>query len=739
MNCLNRRILCLLGAALMTLPALAQTPGKPPRVGLVLGGGGARGLAHLGVLEELEKLRIPISCIAGTSAGALVGGSYATGQPLAEIIAKVEQTDWNVMLTGSPDRRKLPFQAKINDYKNLSAITLGVDDGGVHLPRSVVGSQNIDRFLRELTQDIYLKSFQSLPIPFQAVATNLVSGDIKVFDSGDLATAMRASMAVPGAFDLVELDGQLYVDGMFVRNLPVEEIKGKCADIVIAVDVGTPTLKANQIHSLLDIAAQAMNVATGRNVIEQRKLLGPQDILITPDLSGYTPASFAEAPKIIAQGRKLDEQTLARLRSLSVDIDSYASWQTGLGAYLASKPGGYDRVEIAASGFVPIQQVRERIETPRPPESQTELLERLDTLHATGDYDRINYFLREENGQRVATVMPLTRSVGPNYLRFGTEISFDTYRTSDIALLANYQMTWLNEWGAQWRNDLRLGSGGRLSSEFYQPLALSPWFIAPNIRIAYSEQPIYDTNGWRLWDIGANSREAGVDLGYSLGRYGETRLGAYVRSVNSSVDTGVKAGTTGKVTDRGLRALFVADQLDNPRFPRNGYYFSTFYRFGDATGRASDRDSLEGRQRELTASADYAQTIGVTTWRGSLQYTTTQGVGLSDFGQLGGFLQLSGLQTNQLLGQTSAFGRLMGYKQIAPFLPTLGSGTYLGTSLELGRVYKQVLNGESTPLIPSASLWVGVDTFMGPLYLGAGWSNYKGANFGGYLYLGYAP
>lgn len=729
------RILCLLGAALLTLPALAQTPSKPPRVGLVLGGGGARGLAHLGVLEELEKLRIPINCIAGTSAGALVGGIYATGQPLSEIIAKMEQTDWNLMLTGSPDRRKLPFQAKINDYKNLSAITLGVDGEGVHLPRSVVGSQNIDRFLRELTQDTYLKSFKELPIPFQAVATNLVSGDIKVFDSGDLATAMRASMAVPGAFDLVELDGNLYVDGMFVRNLPVEEVKGKCADVVIAVDVGTPTLKANEIHSLLDIAAQAMNVATGRNVIEQRKLLGPQDVLIQPDLTGYTPASFVEAPKIIARGRKLDEATLARLSSLSVDEASYARWQTGLGAFLAKKPGGYDRIEVADSGFVPIEQVREKIEKPRPPENQAELLNRLDGLHATGDYDRINYFLRDDNGQRVATVMPLTRSVGPNYLRFGTEISFDTYRKSEIALLANYQMTWLNRWGGQWRNDVRLGSDSELLSEFYQPLGLSPWFVAPNIVLTARDQPIYDSNGRHLWDVSLDSREGGLDFGYSLGRYGELRLGGYTRSVSTSIETGLGAGNSDKVRDKGLRALVVVDQLDNPRFPRHGYHFGMRYRIGDA----EDSDSERGKQRELNASADYAQTIGVTTWRSTLQYTTTQGAGLSDLGQLGGFLQLSGLQTNQLLGQTSAFGRLMAYKQISPLMPTLGSGTYLGASLELGRVYKQLLNGEATPLIPSASLWIGVDTFMGPLYLGAGWSNYRGANFGGYLYLGYAP
>jgi len=264
---LSSRALCALLAGLVAFGAWADE--KPPRIGLVLGGGGARGLAHLAVLQELENLRIPISCISGSSAGALVGGIYATGRPLDEVVKRIRDADWDLMLSGTPARQSLPFSAKINDDKNLTDVTLGLDGNGLRLPRRAIGSQRIDRFVRELTEDAYATSFDDLAIPFKAVAANLVSGDARVFSSGDLATALRASMAVPGVFDLVELDGDYLVDGMFARNLPVEDIKGKCADIVIAVDVGMPTLRADQIHSLLDVVAQSLNIAPHRNVVEQ--------------------------------------------------------------------------------------------------------------------------------------------------------------------------------------------------------------------------------------------------------------------------------------------------------------------------------------------------------------------------------------------------------------------------------------------------------------------------------------
>ncbi|WP_374601367.1 patatin-like phospholipase family protein [Niveibacterium sp.] len=736
----------VLGAVVFssTLAAAEPIAAKRPKIGLVLGGGGARGLAHVGVLEQLERLRVPIDCIAGTSAGALVGGVYSSGMPLPDIRKRVESVDWEKLIGGVPDRRNLPYLRKQDDFKNLAAMTLGLDAEGVKLPRSVVNSQFIDAFLRELTQDQFIDSFAKLPIPFVAIATDLESGDMRVFKSGDLAIALRASMAVPGAFDVVHDSGRMYVDGMFVRNLPVENIKSKApegcgADIVIVVDVGTPMLKRDDIKSFLDVAVQAMNIATGRNVQESRKLIGPDDLLIEPDLDGYSPASFTDAKDIIERGRKSVASVEARLAELAIPEQDYQAWASRVSSKAPKELVPYDRVEVASTRFVPAKRVEEVLTAPPAPASQDELLKRFDKLYDSGDFDGINYRLNQEGGQRVATVAPIERHVGPNYLRFGVDLSFDTYRTANVALLANYQMTWLNQWGAQWRNFLRLGAGGELESEIYQPLWGSPVFAYGRAEAANSLFPVYSEEGSKLMELEIRRAGAEAGMGYSLGRFGEVRAGLLIQKIRNEAMTGI-AGTlasdTLSSTLRGLRLSGVVDQLDNPKWPRHGYYLRTDYGAAKMESENSSRNSTQ----LLSVDADLVETYATYTVRGSARLRGSlerELAGTPAPYQLGGFLQLSGLRADQLVGAQTALARVMVYKQISTLLPQLGSGTYIGGSLESGKVWNQLITHENTPTIPSASVYLGVDTLLGPLYMAVGWSDYMGGKWGGYLYLGY--
>ncbi|QSI76591.1 patatin-like phospholipase family protein [Niveibacterium microcysteis] len=736
----------VLGAVVFssTLAAAEPIAAKRPKIGLVLGGGGARGLAHVGVLEQLERLRVPIDCIAGTSAGALVGGVYSSGMPLPDIRKRVESVDWEKLIGGVPDRRNLPYLRKQDDFKNLAAMTLGLDAEGVKLPRSVVNSQFIDAFLRELTQDQFIDSFAKLPIPFVAIATDLESGDMRVFKSGDLAIALRASMAVPGAFDVVHDSGRMYVDGMFVRNLPVENIKSKApegcgADIVIVVDVGTPMLKRDDIKSFLDVAVQAMNIATGRNVQESRKLIGPDDVLIEPDLDGYSPASFTDAKDIIERGRKSVASVEARLAELAIPEQDYQAWASRVSSKAPKELVPYDRVEVASTRFVPAKRVEEVLTAPPAPASQDELLKRFDKLYDSGDFDGINYRLNQEGGQRVATVAPIERHVGPNYLRFGVDLSFDTYRTANVALLANYQMTWLNQWGAQWRNFLRLGAGGELESEIYQPLWSSPVFAYARAEGANSLFPVYSEEGSKLLELEIRRAGAEAGIGYSLGRYGEVRTGLLIQKIRNEATTGI-AGTlttnTLSSTVRGLRLTGVVDQLDNPKWPRHGYYLRTDY----GVAKMESENSSRKDSQLLSIDADLVETYATYTVRGSARLRGSlerELAGTPAPYQLGGFLQLSGLRADQLVGAQTALARVMVYKQISTLLPQLGSGTYIGGSLESGKVWNQLVTHENTPTIPSASVYLGVDTLLGPLYMAVGWSDYMGGKWGGYLYLGY--
>lgn len=729
-----------LKAAPATEPTATAVTKPRPRIGLVLGGGGARGLAHVGVLEQLERLRVPIDCIAGTSAGALIGGIYASGMPLPELRKRLEEANWDKLIGGTPDRANLPYLRKRDDYQNLAAVTFGVDSSGFKVPRAVVGSQLIDRFLREMTRDIHRDSFRDLAIPFEAVATDLVSGDMKIFEGGDLAIALRASMAVPGVFDVVEDDkGRLLVDGMFVRNLPVENLKtpqpkGCGADVLIVVDVGTPTLKKDEIVTFLDVAAQAMNVATGRNVIEQRKLIGPQDILLEPDLTGYSPASFADVREIIKRGRIHTQENEDRLAQLGVSEEAYIGWLAGVATRGGDSTKPYERLIIAETRFVPQKRVEDVITGTVPPATQSQLLERFDTLFDTGDFDSINYRLSSESGQRVATIAPIERAVGPNYLRFGLDFKFDTYRTAEIGLLLNYQMTWLNQWGAQWRNDLRLGADSVFQTEIYQPLWGSRIFLVAGASWSDSGLPLFSEDGDRLFEFGIDQVRAEAGIGYSLGRYGEARLSGYMGHVEAEVITGGLGLLSKSETQvRALNAVLLIDQLDNPKWPRKGYFLRGDYSLAkfDTDDRLANLLSLDG---------DWVGTFGTLTSRATMRYRGSLGRDLADVpipNTLGGFLQLSGLQTDQLTGASTGLGRLMVYKQIGSLLPQLGSGTYIGGSVEGGKVWRQLIDGKDSQLIPAGSLYLGVDTLLGPLYLGVGYADRNGGQWAGYMYLGY--
>jgi len=203
-----------------------KAPAAAPRIGLALSGGGARGLAHVGVIKVLEELRVPIHCVTGTSMGAIVGGTYASGLPTAEMEKSVLAADWDIIFRDKPPRADISSRRKIDDYKTLFAPEFGVKDGGLALPKGVIAGVSIEAFFRGLTvRAVGVNDFQKLPIPFRAVATDIETGEAVVLDHGSLAHAMRASMSVPGGMTPVEIDGRLLVDGGIANNLPIALVR----------------------------------------------------------------------------------------------------------------------------------------------------------------------------------------------------------------------------------------------------------------------------------------------------------------------------------------------------------------------------------------------------------------------------------------------------------------------------------------------------------------------------------
>jgi len=699
-------------------------------VGVVLGGGGARGFAHLGVLRELERLHIPIRCIAGTSAGALIGGMYANGLDLDQMSEDFKRADWDQMLSGKVARSDIPYDKKRDDYKNYLDVSFGLKDGQLKVPRSAINSQQIEMFIRKLTQDRQIDSFDKLPLPFRAIATDLANGEAVVFDKGSLAEALRASMAVPGLFDLVETHGRLLVDGGLARNLPIQDAQ-QCAQHLIVVDVGTPPLKKDEINSLFDVVAQTSNLMVNRNVKEQLALLRPDDVVIRPALNGYNVASFVDNQAIIQSGSEAAAAQSAALSRYAISPERYAAWHQRL--LLPAAPQ-IDTVQVVApAGFVNHQELDKQLVGQAGPDTVNTVRETLRQIFFGGDFDRISYDIATQEGRNVLTVLPLEKNIGPNYLHFGLSLNSTTPGDSSFSFLASYQRDWVNGAGGSWRNELVLGTDKRFKSEFYQPFYYgSPFFVAGSA--SYQQQPLsfFDDTHIKYAEVSNDIMSLNGDLGMVLGPYGELRLGLYDSRVHSYVSMGEISLPPGDNSHDflGLRASLVIDQFDNPRWPRSGYYLNAQLS-ADQPALGSFADS-----KLYNATAEDVMTFGDLTLRVSGKMRGTLNRAPDDYRlqSLGGFLNLTGYQAGELLGNRVAFSRLMLYWRAASLPSILGSGLYAGVSAEVGKVWDNPFTGNDTQWIPASSLFLAADTILGPFFIGVG--NAKDGKLSAYIYLG---
>ena len=306
-------------------PVASSAPAAQPRIGLALSGGGARGIAHVGVLKVLEEMRIPISCVTGTSMGAVVGGTFASGRSPEEMQKAVLAADWDTIFRDAPPRKEIAVRRKVDDYKTLFKPEFGVKDG-LALPKGVIAGVSIESFFRELATPAFgIGDFNKLPIPYRAMATDIETGESVVLSHGSLAQAMRASMSVPGAIAPVEIDGRLLVDGGIANNLPIDEARKLCADVIIAVNISTPPLKRDEITSALSVTAQLINFLGKQTVDQQIKSLGPNDVLIAPDLGDISAGTFERAKDAIKIGEDATRALADKLSRYSVSPEQYAA------------------------------------------------------------------------------------------------------------------------------------------------------------------------------------------------------------------------------------------------------------------------------------------------------------------------------------------------------------------------------------------------------------------------------
>lgn len=346
--------------------------------------------------------------------GSIVGGLYASGMSPAEMERRVLAMDWSAMFATRPPREELALRRKADDVRLSLPFEFGMREGTVRIPRAAVGSTGLENMLEQLTGDLPVSiQFDRLPIPWRAVATDLVTGEAVVFDEGDLATVMRASMSVPGAFAPVEIQGRLLVDGGLVDNLPVQLARKLGAEIVIAVNIGTPLLKREEVGSIFGIGIQMINILTEQNVQRSLANLTPRDVLIVPELKEVTSVDFDRGPTAIAQGAVATRAVVTSLARYAVSDADYVAHMRQRN--VQGLPERVDELRIEGAQFIGRDIVGAALADNLGQRFDARRVERdLAWLLGRGDFERLDYRMLNEAGRGVLLVRVGEKPWGPN-------------------------------------------------------------------------------------------------------------------------------------------------------------------------------------------------------------------------------------------------------------------------------------------------------------------------------------
>lgn len=710
-----RRLLFCLLLTLTSLPLFAAEAARP-KVGLVLSGGAARGLAHIGVLKALEEQGVRIDAIAGTSMGAVVGGLYASGYSVEELEKLATTLDWQQALSDAPPREDIPFRRKQDDRDFLVKQKLSFrDDGSLGLPLGVIQGQNLSLLLEsKLAHTADIRDFDKLPIPFRAVATDITTGEKVVFRRGHLPQVVRASMSIPAVFAPVELDGRLLVDGGMTDNIPLDVVREMGVDIAIVVDIGTPLRNRKQLATVVDVLNQSITLMTRRNSEEQLASLARDDILVQPPLASFGVTDFGRARDMIDAGyratRALDPR-LAALRQADGDA----------GLAVARSPGQrtpvITAIKVENDSKVSDDVIRYYIRQPIGEPLQLDRLQTdMGTLYGLDYFDQVQYRVVHKGNDNTLVIKARGRRGGTDYLRLGLNLSDDLRGDSAFNLGASYRVNGINRLGAEWLTRAQIGDQQELYSEFYQPLDVgSRYFIAPyldlgsqNVEATLDNDPVAE---YRLERYGF-----GLNVGRQISTYGEVRLGVGKAWGQAEVRIGDQSLPKVSFNEGFYELKYSYDTFDNVYFPHSGEEIGL-------TARKYDQ-SLDSDQnyRQWLFNLDKAFSSGPNTLVLGGRYGRTLDdaeVVTSSF-VFGGARQLSGFRQDSISGQNMSLLRMVYYRRLTPraYLP-LDFPLYVGGSLERGRAWNND-NEFDSGYINAASIFLGLETPLGPLNLSYG-------------------
>jgi NTE family protein len=722
-------LLCL--ALLWPLASVAKpipSTGDRPKIGLVLSGGGARGAAHIGVIRRLEELQIPIDYIAGTSMGAIVGGLYASGLSVDEIEKVLTSIDWNDAFIDETNRVNKTFRRKTDDNLYLINAKPGLtDDLEIKWPGGIFHGQKIDLILNNATTPVAtINNFDELPIPYRAVAVNIATGDEVVLSKGSLAKAMRASMNIPTAFAPVVIDGVHLADGGMANNLPISVARDMGADFVIAVDISTPLASEEELTNVFAITGQLTGFLTRKNTEAQLATLTENDVLIVPDLKDITSGDFIEAAKAVPIGYEAASEKSIELKKLSESSSFIALNES------RTKPDEtlptIDFIRLDNQSSLDDEVIMSRVSVKTGAQLDiAELEENIGKIYGLDLFENVSYQIVRENDQSGVVITAREKGWGPNYIQFGLSTSNNFDGDSRFNVGAAYTRHMINELGGEWRTALQLGEDPSLVTELYQPLNTDQaYFVHTGIGVEKRNVNIFSDIDEQLAEYQLNRALVFADVGRNFDTWGEFRIGYRYEDGDADVRVG-DPGLRDFDFENGIfRTRFAIDTLDKVHFPEEGFAaYLELKNFRESLGGDTNYD-------QVVFEALAAKSWDKNTLFGKFELRSTldDDAPFQSLFRTGGLTDLSGFNENELSGQHTgllSLGYLRKIHDITFF------EAYLGGTLEYGG-YWQDKDDIFEDNIFAGSVFVGLDTPIGPFYTGLGIA--EGGNNSLYFYLG---
>jgi len=690
-------------------PTSAAQLSRRPRIGLALSGGGALGLAEIGVIQWLEQNHIPVDRIAGTSMGSIIAAMYASGMSPAEIQKFAEGIDWDEVMQSEPSYRELSYRRKQDrrDYQIEFALGLKHTLSG---PNGFNPGQGIGLLLDRIAfPESGITSFDDLPIPFRCVATDMLTGDRVVLHDGSLSQALRASIAIPGVFTPVEIKGRVLADGGMVENIPVEVAREMDADTVIAVYLRQPLGERAQLESLTGVLSRALDVMLLQN---ERRSLALANATITVDTGSFSMDDYDRLQDIIRLGYQSAASQAAALLPLAIKDD--AEWQQYLAARSARKrtqPGQIQSVEVEGGDSDTNRRIEQTLKSnAHGPLDLTKLEAQLTRIAGRGQFDRLGYEGFTQDGVPALRVTAHEKTYGPPFVDLAVNVDGSGVAAFDFSAGTRITFMDVEHHGGEWRNDLLLGSSNLAASEFYQPLGNTHLFVAPYAFA--SKLPRNEFSGeTRVAVFGDERAGGGFDLGINTGERSELRVGYQIYSgrlapLIGSAGLPTVSGSTGE-----FRARYVWDGQDNPSVPGRGTRIvASLSRVLQSPGLAHSVDQLDVQTSTFIPTGPKTSLFFVVSGGSTFHGTA----GPFQVFTLGGAFHLGAYLPQEFVGNNYVYSSL-GFRRELYHLPQfVGGKIYWGGWYEAGSAF----NDPGAVVVRGTfNLGVIAETIVGPIAL----------------------